>query len=210
MQHGICKSVLFLTLNKNQTGTIIYSNNLNNLEINNQDIEELIRIFAFIIAGLSISGFPFLSGYITKLLVKSDLPNEALIIFNSSALLTSGVYVKLIISRLNNIKIKDLLRKVFNFLRLNLFNVLSSKNITLILVSFSVFGFSFIQSKYFSLEKIQMSFITLLLGFVFYLSFMGIKSNPSVSNVRKTIDIIGAPFVVAALLLANLTYLKIL
>ena len=63
---------------------------------------ELIRIFAFIIAGLSISGFPFLSGYITKLLVKSDLPNEALIIFNSSALLTSGVYVKLIISRLNN------------------------------------------------------------------------------------------------------------
>ena len=55
-----------------------------------------------------------------------------------------------------------------------------------------------------------MSFITLLLGFVFYLSFMGIKSNPSVSNVRKTIDIIGAPFVVAALLLANLTYLKIL
>jgi len=110
----------------------------------------------------------------------------------------------------NNLKIKCLLRKVFNFLRLHLFNVLSTKNITLILVSFSVFGFSFIQSKYFSLEKIQMSFITLLLGFVFYLSFMGIKSNPSVSNVRKTIDIIGAPFVVAALLLANLTYLKIL
>ena len=210
MQHGICKSVLFLTLNKNQTGTNIYSNNLNNLEINNQDIDELIRIFAFIIAGLSISGFPFLSGYITKLLVKSDLPNEALIIFNSSALLTSGVYVKLIISRFNNIKIKYLSRKVINSLRLNLFNVLSSKNITLILVSFSFFGFSFIQSKYFSLEKIQMSFITLLLGFVFYLSFMGIKSNPSVSNVRKTIDIIGAPFVVAALLLANLTYLKIL
>ena len=91
-------------------------------------------------------------------------------------------------------------------------NVMINKIIrfVIIIIVLSFFGFSFIQSKYFSLEKIQMSFITLLLGFVFYLSFMGIKSNPSVSNVRKTIDIIGAPFVVAALLLANLTYLKIL
>ena len=55
-----------------------------------------------------------------------------------------------------------------------------------------------------------MSFITIILGFVFYISFMGLESNQNSTRFSKTIDIIGAPFVIAALLLANLTYLKIL
>ena len=55
-----------------------------------------------------------------------------------------------------------------------------------------------------------MSFITIILGFVFYASFLGLKSESDLTSVRKTIDIIGAPFVIAALLLANLTFLKIL
>ena len=73
-----------------------------------------------------------------------------------------------------------------------------------------LFLFSFIQNQYFSLDKIQMSFITIILGFVFYASFLGLKSESDLTSVRKTIDIIGAPFVIAALLLANLTFLKIL
>ena len=74
-------------------------------------------------------------------------------------------------------------------------------------LGYSSYKFS---SKYYSFEKVQMSVVTIILGFVFYLAFMGLESNSNNTSVRKTIDIIGAPFVIAALLLANLTYLKIL
>ncbi len=214
MQHGICKSILFITLRKNKENTNIYKLDpdvdQDQLEINSADIEEIISIVAFIIAGLSISGFPFLSGYITKALVKSDLPKEALLIFNSSALLTSVVYMKLIINRVNNLKIKFIFNKLSKSFQEIFFEIFNAKNTTLTLASLSIFFFSFFQVKYFSIEKVQNSIITIILGLIFYISFMGFKSNNEVTTYRKTIDIIGAPFVIAALLLANLTYLKIL
>ncbi len=95
MQHGICKSILFLTLNENPSSKIYKNPDFKNLS-NNGNFKELIFIFAFIISSLSISGFPFLTGYISKGLIKNDLPNEVLLIFNTSSLLTSVVYVKLI------------------------------------------------------------------------------------------------------------------
>ncbi len=210
MQHGICKTILFLSLKRNEKETTIYSNNAEKLLLNNEDFEEIIKIAAFLIASLSISGFPFLSGYITKVLIKNDLPKEALLIFDSGALLTSVVYIKLISSRIKNLNIKNILKKFYNNFRINFLNILTSKNLTLFFVCIALSGFSFLQSKYFSFDKVQMSFITIFLGFVFFISFMGLESNRDATRFSKTIDIIGAPFVIAALLLANLTYLKIL
>jgi multicomponent Na+:H+ antiporter subunit D len=210
MQHGICKTILFLTLSRNEKETTIYSNNPANLFFNNKDFEEIIKITSFIIAGLSISGFPFLSGFISKSLIKNDLPKEALLIFNSGALLTAVVYVKLISSRIKNIKIKYIFKKIFNYLKSNFLKSFTSTNITLLSVCSALFAFSFLKSKFLTFEKVQMSFITIILGFVFYISFMGLESNQNSTRFSKTIDIIGAPFVIAALLLANLTYLKIL
>jgi len=207
MQHGICKSILFLTLNKNESK--IYSANSYQVTLKEQDIEELIRLISFVIAGLSISGLPFLSGYVTKLLIKNDLPKEALLIFNSGAVLTSVVYVKLIFSRLKNLNIKFVFNNLINYLNSNFLKNIKSTNITLTFASLSLVGFSIIQANYYSFDKVQMSFVTIILGFVFYISFMGLESNLNNTSVRKTIDIIGAPFVIAALLLANLTYLKI-
>ena len=207
MQHGICKSILFLTLNKNESK--IYSANSYQVTLEEQDIEELIRLISFVIAGLSISGLPFLSGYVTKLLIKNDLPKEALLIFNSGAVLTSVVYVKLIFSRLKNLNIKFVFNNLINYLNSNFLKNIKSTNITLTFASLSLVGFSIIQGDYYSFDKVQMSFVTIILGFVFYISFMGLESNSNNTSVRKTIDIIGAPFVIAALLLANLTYLKI-
>tara|TARA_A100001011_G_scaffold176510_1_gene185205 strand:- start:7597 stop:9120 length:1524 start_codon:yes stop_codon:yes gene_type:complete len=210
MQHGICKTILFLTLERNEKETTIYSNNSDELLLNNKDFEEIIKIAAFLIASLSISGLPFLSGFITKVLIKNDLPKAALLIFDSGALLTSVVYVKLISSRIKNLNIKNIFKQIFNNFRFNFLNILTSTNLTLISVCIALFGFSFLQSKYFSFDKVQMSFITIVLGFVFFVSFAGLESNRDVTKFTKTIDIIGAPFVIAALLLANLTYLKIL
>ncbi len=207
MQHGICKSILFLTLNKNESK--IYSANSYQVTLKEQDIEELIRLISFVIAGLSISGLPSLSGYVTKLLIKNDLPKEALLIFNSGAVLTSVVYVKLIFSRLKNLNIKFVFNNLINYLNSNFLKNIKSTNITLTFASLSLVGFSIIQANYYSFDKVQMSFVTIILGFVFYISFMGLESNLNNTSVRKTIDIIGAPFVIAALLLANLTYLKI-
>ena len=177
--------------------------------LNNEDFEEIIKIAAFLIASLSISGFPFLSGYITKALIKNDLPKEALLIFNSSALLTSVVYIKLIYSRIKKLNIKDIFKQVFTYFRINFLKIFTSTNISLLLACIALFGFSFLKSKFFSFEKVQISFITFVLGFVFFISFIGLESNKNVTRFSKTIDIIGAPFVIAAMLLANLTYLKI-
>ena len=210
MQHGICKTILFLTLKRNEKETTIYSFNSDKQLFNNADFQEIFKIAAFLIASLSISGFPFLSGFITKVLIKNDLPKEALLIFDSAALLTSVVYVKLISSRIKNLNIKNIFKQIFTNFRSNFLNIFTSTNMTLFSVSLALFGFSFLQRKFFSFDKVQMSFITILLGFVFFISFMSLESNRNSPKFSKTIDIIGAPFVIAALLLANLTYLKIL
>lgn len=210
MQHGICKTILFLTLNKSESSSNVYKNsNIKDIS-KSENLREIISIFSFIIAGLSISGFPFLTGYITKGLIKNDLPNEVLLIFNSSALLTSVVYIKLIFLRLKDIDLKYLSSNEFKSIFRNIGKAFSSKSITLLISSLFIVGFSFTNEKFYTIEKIQASILTTFLGAVIYISFIGLVPNKNFTNVRKTIDIIGAPFVIAAFLLFNLTYLKIL
>ena len=209
MQHGICKAILFLTLNKNKA-SYIYNNSDDKDLSNPENFQELISILAFIIAGLSIAGFPFLTGYISKGLIKNDLPNEVSLIFNSSSLLTSVVYVKLIFFRIKDLKFKYLISKKFQLIFRNIEYFLSPDNFILILFCISIIGFSFINEKFYNYEKIQASLITNFLAIIFYTSFVGLIPNNNFTSVRKTIDLIGAPFVIAALLLLNLTYLKIL
>ena len=170
MQHGICKTILFLTLSRNEKETTIYSNNQDKLFFNNKDFEEIIKITSFIIAGLSISGFPFLSGYISKLLIKNDLPKEALLIFNSGALLTSVVYVKLISSRIKNIKIKYFIKKIINYLKSNFLKSFTSSNITLLSVCSALFAFSFLKANSLHLRKFRCLLLLLfLVSFFMYL-----------------------------------------
>lgn len=209
MQHGICKSILFLTLNENTSSKIYKNSDFKNLS-NSGNFKELIFIFAFLISSLSISGFPFLTGYISKGLIKNDLPNEVLLIFNTSSLLTSVVYVKLIFFRIKNIQIKYFLDKKIKFILKKFVSFLSIETSILIMVCIFLIAFSFIDNKFYTFEKIQSSLITNFLAIIFYASFIGLIPNNNFTSVRKTIDIIGAPFVIAALLLLNLTYLKIL
>ena len=209
MQHGICKAILFLTLNKNPDSSIYKNSEVRDLS-NGENFQELIFILAFIISGLSIAGFPFLAGYISKGLIKNDLPKEVLLIFNSSSLLTSVVYVKLIFSRVKEIEINYLVNNKLKSIFKKIEGFLSLESFSLILFCVFIVGFSFIDNKFYTFEKIQASLITNLLGVIFYTSFIGLIPNNNFTSVRKTIDIIGAPFVIAALMLLNLTYLKIL
>ena len=48
-----------------------------------------------------------------------------------------------------------------------------------------------------------------ILGSILFISVAGIQADEFVKPVTKTLDLVGAPFLVAALLLANLLYLKI-
>jgi multicomponent Na+:H+ antiporter subunit D len=47
------------------------------------------------------------------------------------------------------------------------------------------------------------------LGIILYASVAGLQAVKIVKPVTRTLDLVGAPFVVAALLLANLLYFKI-
>ena len=47
------------------------------------------------------------------------------------------------------------------------------------------------------------------LGIILYASVIGLQAVKFVKPVTRTLDLVGAPFVVAALLLANLLYFKI-
>ena len=47
------------------------------------------------------------------------------------------------------------------------------------------------------------------LGIILYASVVGLQTVKIVKPVTRTLDLVGAPFVVAALLLANLLYFKI-
>ena len=108
------------------------------------------------------------------------------------------------------IKFKYLISKKFKLIFRNIEDFLSPDNFILILFCISIIGFSFINEKFYNYEKIQASLITNFLAIIFYTSFVGLIPNNNFTSVRKTIDLIGAPFVIAALLLLNLTYLKIL
>ncbi len=203
MQHGICKCLLFNTLNENDSSEIKnLSSNDNYSILYHQD---LIKLITFIVASLSITGFPFIAGFTTKTLLKYDLPPSAQLIVSTSALLTSAIYVKLIISKYNRFKLNY--RK--NNIKINLKLFSGTNNLILafsiiLLISSTFLRIDLLKSIYFT-----NSLTGLFIGGILYLCVMGIEKNIESSNIRKTIDIIGAPFIVAAFLLANLTYFKL-
>ena len=79
MQHGICKALLFSTLHSegNEAAQAPSSHSHGHGPNPAPPVEELIRVVVFIVASLSIMGFPFLTGFVTKSWVKTDLFYEA-------------------------------------------------------------------------------------------------------------------------------------
>ena len=70
-------------------------------------------------------------------------------------------------------------------------------------------SFSFISPELFSIYSIRSAVVSAILGGVLFISVVGIQADEFVKPVTRTLDLVGAPFLVAALLLANLLYLKI-
>ena len=157
-------------------------------------------------------GFPFLAGFITKAWIKNDLVDTAKIIFTTSALLTSTVYARLIFERIQNLCLNyDLKRYMDNFRVTYVIKALFSSSHSLIfllsitmLVVVSVSG-----SELYTTYNIRSALLSALLGGILFTSVVGIQADEWVKPVTKTLDLVGAPFLVAALLLANLLYFKI-
>ena len=96
MQHGLCKTLLFVTLSSpDEKDTGHYSE-----QESPTNVPEWLLVTIFVIASLSIMGLPFTSGFITKTWLKGDIPLEASLITSTSTLLTATVYARLIWTRI--------------------------------------------------------------------------------------------------------------
>jgi multicomponent Na+:H+ antiporter subunit D len=211
MQHGICKALLFSTLHDDNDNPDSLSKQDSSYLNNQNSPQELLRVIVFAVSSLSIMGFPFLAGFITKSWIKYDIPFEAKLIYTTASLLTSTVYARLIFDRVNVfIKRQNSNQfKQFNFLVFlnDLFT--KPKNYILILsVAFLVCS-SLLFSELLTLDSIQSAVVSAILGGILFVSVVGIQADDFVKPVTRTLDLVGAPFLVAALLLANLLYLKI-
>ena len=169
------------------------------------------RVIVFVLASLSIMGFPFLAGFITKNWVKYDLPFEAQLIYTTASLLTSTVYARLIFDR---IKVFVQKRRRIKLDKQNILvfvdEMLSSpKNYILILSTLLLVASSWTMPELFTIESIQTAVVSAILGGILFVSVVGIQADDFVKPVTRTLDLVGAPFLVAALLLANLLYFKI-
>ncbi len=220
MQHGICKALLFSTLhtetrndlNQNPNNESVHAEHGHSSRYQEPPIEEFIRVLVFVIASLSIMGFPFLTGFVTKNWVKTDLPYEAKIIYTTAALLTSTVYARLIFDRtkhfLINFKIRTLLS--LSNLNKNFIDILSTPRIWILILSIAMLiGFSLTHEITYSTSSINSAITSAILGAILFISVVGIQADDFVKPITRTLDLVGAPFLVAALLLANLLYLKI-
>ena len=200
MQHGICKTLLFSTLNSQI--------NENNLEQRKEQDAEWIMVAVFVIASLSIVGIPFTAGFITKSWLKGDIPSQARLITSTATLMTATVYARLIWSRVIRYK-KNLENR--KHLKDNESAIRTVNVRSLILAGSSIllvaYGFSYMGAYY--PANIRDSLIALVLGSILYTSVAGLQAEKFIKPVTRTLDLVGAPFVVAALLLANLFYFKI-
>ena len=202
MQHGLCKTLLFSTLsspNTNNTGNYSEQESPSN-------VPEWLLVTIFVIASLSIMGLPFTSGFITKTWLKGDIPLEASLITSTSTLLTATVYARLIWTRISmyrrNITIQHHDQVVNN-------KTMNAQTIILFISGISIILFSFTYPGAYYYENIQSSLTAIVLASFLYTSVAGLQTENFVKPVTKTLDLVGAPFVVAALLLANLFYFKI-
>ena len=151
-------------------------------------------------------GLPFTAGFITKTWLKGDIPIEASLITSTSTLLTATVYARLIWSR-SKIYIKNL--ESYKSLDKNNYNILNPQSIVLIISAILIIGFSFSYQEAYYYNNIQSSLAAVVLASFLYTSVAGLQTERFVKPVTRTLDLVGAPFVVAALLLANLFYFKI-
>ena len=147
----------------------------------------------------------------TKNWVRGDLPYEAKIIYSTAALLTSTVYARLIFDRVSHfvkhIHFKASIR--VSQLSRNLIDLMSSPRLMILLLSIVfLIAYSFVDVDLYSTISIRSAIVSALLGGVLYFSGW-YTSDEFVKPVTRTLDLVGAPFLVAALLLANLLYLKI-
>ena len=202
MQHGICKTLLFSTL----TSTNGEKDSKNFEQSSPTNVPEWLLVSIFIIASLSIMGFPLTAGFITKTWLKGDIPIEAKLITSTSTLLTATVYARLIWNR--SAKYFRKLSERDSLIHKQDFGI----NIqTLILVASGVsliyYGLSYTGAYYY--DNIQSSLTAIVLASFLYTSVAGLQTENFVKPVTRTLDLVGAPFVVAALLLANLFYFKI-
>lgn len=202
MQHGICKTLLFTSLSSPiQDGEV--------KEIDQgapSNIPEWLLVSIFVIASLSIMGLPFTAGFITKTWLKGDIPIEASLITSTSTLLTATIYARLIWTRSNKY-IRNLV--IYKTLEKQKSKNLNPQTIVLALSGLLIIGFSLSYPDAYYYNNIQSSLAAVVLASFLYTSVAGLRTENFVKPVTRTLDLVGAPFVVAALLLANLFYFKI-
>ena len=202
MQHGLCKTLLFATLSSpDEKDTGHYSE-----QESPTNVPEWLLVTIFVIASLSIMGLPFTSGFITKTWLKGDIPLEASLITSTSTLLTATVYARLIWTRVslyrrNMSKVRP--RRLESNAKIN------AQTIILFTSGILIIAFSLSYPGAYYYENIQGSLTAIVLASFLYTSVAGLQTENFVKPVTKTLDLVGAPFVVAALLLANLFYFKI-
>ena len=202
MQHGLCKTLLFSTLSSPHEN----DSDKNSEQQSPTNVPEWLLVTIFVIASLSIMGLPLTSGFLTKTWLKGDIPLEASLITSTSTLLTATVYARLIWTRVSlnrrNLTIQQL-RKAVDNIRIN------PQSMILLLSGILVIAFSLSYPGAYYYENIQSSLTAIVLASFLYTSVAGLQTESFVKPVTKTLDLVGAPFVVAALLLANLFYFKI-
>ena len=81
--------------------------------------------------------------------------------------------------------------------------------IFLIISSIAIISFSIADQSVLTYDNIVNALTATGLGIILYASVVGLQTVKIVKPVTRTLDLVGAPFVVAALLLANLLYFKI-
>ena len=81
--------------------------------------------------------------------------------------------------------------------------------IFLIISSIAIISFSMADRSVLTYDNIVNALTATGLGIILYASVVGLQTVKIVKPVTRTLDLVGAPFVVAALLLANLLYFKI-
>ena len=212
MQHGICKALLFSTLHASDRHDSDFghhngSAHSSSVSSQQRSTSEFLRVVVFCLASLSIMGFPLLAGFMTKNLLKYDLPYQADIIFTTSALLTSTVYARLIYDRLKAYR-AHLSEYPFSLGKFSE-NISYFPNIALIVSAIFLIGFASQDFELYTYTNIESAVVSAIIGVIMFVSVQGIQANEFVKPVTKTIDLVGAPFLVAALLLANLLYFKI-
>ena len=89
------------------------------------------------------------------------------------------------------------------------FGLLRPKNVILVFSMLSLVLLGFSSHELYTPSTVQSALMSAILGAVLFVSVIGIQADQFVKPVTRTLDLVGAPFLVAALLLANLLYLKI-